>query len=91
MIDLKQVIVRFAIHSVVGVDMERVEADPVWQMVAGQFDDTPGGRAAALVEYLTRYISAEVLLANTPFTNGPADLVGIEVDVVQKEDFESHG
>lgn len=77
--------VSFQISGLVQLDWERVEEDPVWnQVVAGRPLDTPEEREFLLREYLNRYLSNEVLLMNTPSTNGPASLVGNTINIVRK-------
>jgi hypothetical protein len=72
---------RFAIAGVVTLDPDRLEDDPVWQMISARYDLTSGeGRRQALAAYLTRYLEREQLLAQNPCTNGPATPTGIEIE-----------
>ena len=77
-------IVRFDVSGSVSLDMERVEQDPVWMDIARQADiTTEPSRTNALLAYVNIYLSRSTLLEDMPSTNGPADLFGARVSVVQ--------
>lgn len=76
---------KFSINGIVQLDWERVEQDPIWGLVTRGIPlETPEEREKFLREYLNRYLSNELLLQNTPSTNGPAALIGNTVEIVRR-------
>jgi len=82
--DLSDLInIRFAISGKIELDWERIELDQEWQMLSERFDlDDPEQKNAALTKYLLGYLSQEQILAMMPVTNGPADLLGLNVEIL---------
>jgi len=83
--DLNDIIrVRFQVSATAELDRERVELDPMWDVVSSKYDlGSPEQQKAALADYVCHYLSREILLEETPMTNGPAALTGIQCEVVE--------
>jgi len=82
--DLSDLIkVRFSISGSLEMDWERLEQDPEWQRFAERYDlADPEQKKEAVTKYMISYLSDEQILATMPVTNGPADLYGINVEVL---------
>lgn len=80
--DIKHIRVELA--GTVQLDLERVEEDPVSEVIQNTSDIK--NLNALLQEYIRRYLSREVILADCPATCGPVSLYGLNVTVVDQAD-----
>lgn len=64
------------------IDKERVEADPHWARFQARVDMGELQEQDALKQYLGQYIVQESFPTDCPVTNGPADFLRLELEVV---------
>ncbi len=86
--DIKKV--RFNLMGILEIDMERVEDDPTWRSFLGQVGRQLATPEEALGAYLRFYLSREDFPLQLPASNGPADFVGLEVEVLNAERGKDH-
>lgn len=74
-------VVTFELSGSLSLDMERVEMDPIWDMISQRFLlEDPVQRSAALRAYIGHYLSHEHILAEMPSTNGPVEVYFVKYD-----------
>ena len=64
--------------TVADLDMERIEEDPIWEMVSVNAPD----KETALQMYLNEYLRKVLLFRDTPSTNGPSPVFIEKVEVI---------
>jgi hypothetical protein len=77
--DIKNII--FTLFGKMEIDMERVEEDPNWIPFANRIYSGLITEEEALKQYITGYFSRESFPRGMPITNGPADFMGLELEV----------
>jgi hypothetical protein len=77
--------VTLSLHSVVDLDLERVEEDPLWQITTtGKDLSDRRVLEACLFEYINQYlIRGPRIMTNAPSTNGPSDLWLVKMEINQ--------
>lgn len=79
--DIKKVTI--SLTGTVEIDLERVESDPYWELVAGRFNiQDPAQFKQALEQYICRYLGQETVMEYAPFTCGPAAIIGFNAEVL---------
>lgn len=65
------------------LDLERLERDPVWIQISGQYSIAPGDAIddRAVQAYINHYIVRDQFPHQMPATNGPGDIDGIQLEV----------
>ena len=64
------------------IDMERVEEDPTWTFFNQRVESGILTQEEALRLYLTQYLTREEFPRELPVTNGPADFIRLELEVI---------
>jgi len=78
--DIKNI--RFTLLGRLQIDLERVEDDPEWAPFAVKVASGEITLDEALKRYLMKYFSREEFPHDIPVTNGPADLMGLNLEVI---------
>jgi hypothetical protein len=81
--DIKTVI--FTLTGKVEIDMERVEEDPNWVPFVNRVLSGVLTLDEALKQYLAFYFGMEMFPRNTPVTNGPADFLGLNLELKEHD------
>lgn len=84
--DLKRI--QFRMQGSVQLDLERIEADPVWKSILhrDRLDgDDPDDVETGLISYINHYMAQIVMFENCPSTCGPGDVYRFEANVKKKK------
>lgn len=67
--------VRIEMSSLLSLDWERIENDPIWIQIGNDCNlSDPAQRHQALLRYIGAYIGLEKFFRDCPSTNGPASV-----------------
>lgn len=72
----------FTVSGRVQIDMTRAYEDPWWEKYSKDLNlDNPDEFRQAIQAYVSAYLSREKILSNAPWTCGPSDIYGANIEV----------
>jgi hypothetical protein len=72
-----RIMVNVSLLAIADLDLERIEEDPVWEMIRVNAPD----QETALGSYIAHYLRNVLLFTNMPSTNGPSSVFIEKVEV----------
>lgn len=81
-----RIVVRVTLSANIDLDLERVEADPLWyKLCIGKDTSNRESLEQILFEYINQYlVRGPRVMTNAPSTNGPSDLWPLKMEIISE-------
>lgn len=80
-----RVLVQLTLLAVADLDWERIQEDPIWEMINASSPDED----TAIQRYIAEYLRNILLFTNMPCTNGPSSITIEKAEVSHANSVES--
>lgn len=72
-----RILVRLTMSTIADLDLERIQEDPIWEMINVSSPD----ENTAVQRYIAEYLRNILLFTNMPCTNGPSSITVEKAEV----------